>query len=105
LHHKIVPVTLQNLIENAMKHNIIDAESPLNIDIFSENAENTLEKQGNTEGVLFLIVRNNLQRKNFVATSNKRGLSNFTTLYNYLSQTPVEITETNTFFTVKIPLL
>jgi ligand-binding sensor domain-containing protein len=105
LHHKIVPVTLQNLIENAMKHNIIDAESPLIIDIFSENAENTLEKQGNTEGPLFLIVRNNLQRKNFVATSNKRGLSNFMTLYNYLSQTLVEIIETDAFFTVKIPLL
>ena len=33
---RIVPVTLQNLIENAIKHNVIDEEHPLHIDIFSE---------------------------------------------------------------------
>ena len=98
LYHKIVPVTLQNLIENAMKHNIIDAESPLIIDIFSENTKNT-------EGGVYLIVRNNLQKKKFVATSNKQGLTNFVNLYRYLTNTPVEITETNEFFTIKIPLL
>lgn len=98
LHLKIVPVTLQNLIENAMKHNIIDNESPLNIDIFSENDKNT-------EGGLLLIIRNNMQKKNFVETSNKRGLNNLVNLYHYLSDTPVEITETDDFFTVKIPLL
>jgi ligand-binding sensor domain-containing protein len=105
LHHKIVPVTLQNLIENAMKHNIIDAESPLNIDIFTENDQNTEGVRGHQEATLSLIVRNNMQKKNFVATSNKRGLSNFVNLYRYLSNTPVEITETDAFFTVKIPLL
>ncbi len=101
LSYKIVPVTLQNLIENAMKHNIIDAETPLVIDIFTENTKNT----ENTEGVAHLIVRNNLQKKNFVATSNKQGLANLVNLYHYLSNIPVEITETDAYFIVKIPLL
>ncbi|HEX8676856.1 MAG TPA: histidine kinase, partial [Segetibacter sp.] len=57
-HCKIPPVTLQNLIENAIKHNIIDEDSPLVIDIYTEDD--------------YIIVRNNLQRKNFVETSNKQ---------------------------------
>lgn len=101
LRYKIVPVTLQNLIENAIKHNIIDVDEPLVIDIFTEETQNPI----NTEGVYFLTVRNNLQKKNFVATSNKRGLDNLINLYRYLSSKPVVIEETNTHFNVKIPLL
>ncbi|PSR55353.1 hypothetical protein AHMF7605_18490 [Adhaeribacter arboris] len=88
---KIAPVTLQNLIENAIKHNIIDADSPLIIDIYPENS--------------YLIVRNNLQKKNFVETSNKQGLASLQSLYHYLSDKPLIITETGQFFFVKIPLL
>lgn len=88
---KIAPVTLQNLIENAIKHNIIDEESPLVIDIFIE------------EG--YLIVRNNLQKKNFVETSNKQGLVNLKSLYHYLSPKPIIIDETDQYFFVKIPLI
>ncbi|MBL7817783.1 MAG: histidine kinase [Saprospiraceae bacterium] len=102
LQQKIVPVTLQNLIENAMKHNIIDSETPLVIDIFTEN---TVQRTPTGEGGQTLIVRNNLQKKNFVATSNKRGLVNFVNLYRYLTNTPVEIIENDTHFIVKIPLL
>ena len=90
-HFKIVPVTLQNLIENAMKHNIIDEESPLVIEIFTE---------GN-----YIVVRNNLQKKNFVETSNKQGLSNIQSLYKYLNDLPLIIAEDEHFFTVKLPLL
>ena len=88
---KIAPVTLQNLMENAIKHNIIDAEAPLTIDIFIADNQ--------------LIVRNNLQKKNFVETSNKQGLTNMSSLYRYLSGTPITIEEDDKYFTVKIPLL
>lgn len=91
MHYKIVPVTLQNLIENAVKHNIIDEATPLTIDIYSE------------EG--YLVVQNNLQRKNVVETSNKRGLAQFVKLYGYLSTWPVLIEETATQFIVKTPLV
>ena len=90
-HRKIAPVTLQNLIENAIKHNIIDVESPLRIDIFTEND--------------YLVVRNNLQKKNVVETSNKQGLINLESLYQYLSSKPLIIEEDEKLFTIKVPLI
>jgi ligand-binding sensor domain-containing protein len=91
LHYKIAPVTLQNLIENAIKHNIIDIASPLVIDIFVEGD--------------YLAVKNNLQKKNVVETSNKKGLVQFISLYRYLSDLPVVIEETEKEFLIKIPLI
>jgi LytS/YehU family sensor histidine kinase len=88
---KIAPVTLQNLIENAIKHNIIDDESPLIIDIFTEDN--------------YLVVKNNLQKKKFVETSNHQGLANLQSLYRYLSSQPVLIIEDEQYFSVKIPLI
>lgn len=90
-HRKIVPVTLQNLIENAIKHNIIDEESPLVVRIYIDDG--------------LLVVENNLQKKKFVETSNRQGLANMQSLYQYLSNKPVQITETDKTFTVKLPLL
>jgi len=91
LHRKIAPVTLQNLIENAIKHNIIDEETPLVINISVHDD--------------YLVVQNNAQKKTFVETSNKQGLANMRSLYHYLSGKPVVITEDNHFFIVKIPLI
>jgi hypothetical protein len=88
---RIVPVTLQNLIDNAIKHNMLDEELPLVIDVFVESGE--------------LVVRNNLQKKNAVETSNRQGLQNLTALYQYLTEHPVKIEETTEFFTIKIPLI
>jgi LytS/YehU family sensor histidine kinase len=91
MHYKIAPVTIQNLIENAIKHNIIDPASPLVIDIFIDGD--------------YLVVKNNLQKKNVVETSNKKGLEQFASLYKYLSVLPVTIEETSTKFQIKIPLI
>lgn len=91
LNARIVPVTLQNLIDNAIKHNMLDEEAPLVIEIFTEGNE--------------LFVRNNLQKKNAVETSNRQGLQNLKALYQYLTQHPVTITETDQYFTIKIPLI
>ncbi|MET0464812.1 MAG: two-component regulator propeller domain-containing protein [Chitinophagaceae bacterium] len=90
-HRKIAPVTLQNMIENAIKHNIIDEESPLVIDIYIEED--------------YIVVKNNLQRKNFVETSNRQGLNNLQSLYHYLSEKTVMVVEDKDHFIVKIPLL
>ncbi len=88
---KIVPVTLQNLIENAIKHNIIDLETPLVIQIFTEGD--------------YLVMRNNLQKKSFVDTSNRQGLHSLLSLYKYLSDLPMLIEENAEYYTVKIPLI
>lgn len=87
---KIVPVTLQILLENAVKHNSTNRQSPLHILIKNEGD--------------ILLVRNNLQRKNAMDISNKHGLANLKSLYSYISATPVAVEETTDYFTVKIPL-
>jgi ligand-binding sensor domain-containing protein len=91
LHKKIAPVTLQNLVENAIKHNIIDADTPLMIDITNENG--------------YLSVTNRLQKKNMVETSNKQGLASLRSLYKYLSGRPLIVEETASQFIVRIPLI
>ncbi|RIV27777.1 hypothetical protein DYU11_05635 [Fibrisoma montanum] len=88
---KIVPVTLQNLIENAIKHNTTDDESPLRIRIYTEND--------------YLIVENNLQKRSVVKNSNRKGLNDLKTLYGYLTDRPLTLLETDTSFTVQVPLL
>lgn len=91
LNSGIVPVTLQNLFENAIKHNTIEDEKPLIISVYIEGES--------------LIVENNIQRKAYVETSNKQGLESLKKLYYYLTSEPVEIIETNELFKVKVPLL
>lgn len=90
-HRKIVPVTLQNLLENAIKHNIIDEDTPLVVDVFIEND--------------CLVVRNNLQKKKFVETSNRKGLAHLQSFYQYLSDRKIETQEDGQFFTIKVPLI
>jgi len=91
LEKKIAPVTLQNLIENAIKHNLIDADSPLVVDIYTEDN--------------YLVVKNNLQRKEFVETSNKQGLESMRSYYRFLTDIPVIVSEQDGAFIIKIPLL
>lgn len=91
-HMKIAPVTLQNLFENAVKHNIVTDEDPLIIDV-------------RVNDQLQLVIKNNLNKKEFVETSNRQGLESLRSLYSYLSDRKPEILETEQYFIVKIPLL
>lgn len=88
---KIVPVTLQVLIENAIKHNVIAAPTPLHLWIQRENDH--------------LVVGNSLNRKHHVPESNKSGLANLVKLYAFLTPKPVEVAATEDAFVVKVPLL
>jgi len=87
----IVPVTLQILIENALKHNVVDKGRPLSIRI-----------ETNDE---YLVVSNNLQLKKLVETSNKQGLENLKSLYAFLTDKPVLISSTDSEFSVSVPLV
>ena len=87
----IAPVTLQILIENAMKHNVVSKDSPLKLTISDDE--------------VYLNVVNSINNKNLVETSNKQGLENLKSLYQYLADKPVEIIEQNSLFTVRIPLI
>jgi hypothetical protein len=88
----VAPLTLQMLVENAIKHNIISSEKPLNIELTAENDS-------------YIQVRNNLQKRTESAPSSKLGLKNITERYNYLSTSKVEIIITSFTFTVSVPVL
>ncbi|UZR92362.1 sensor histidine kinase [Chondrinema litorale] len=88
---QIPPLTLQLLIENAVKHNVITEGSPLNITISYD------EQTG-------LIVRNNKTTVPESTSSFKVGLANIRRRYGYFSEIPVKIIN-DTFFTVVLPVL
>jgi LytS/YehU family sensor histidine kinase len=87
----IVPVTLQILIENAIKHNVVDRDRKLTIDIVTVGD--------------YLVVSNNLQVRKTVESSNKQGLENLKSLYKFLTDKPVMVEPTEDRFFVKVPLL
>ncbi|WP_229366140.1 sensor histidine kinase [Fibrisoma montanum] len=91
--YRLPPLTLQLLVENAVKHNIVSASRPLTISIRSN-------------GHPALVVRNNLQRKARAdVASDKKGLLTITQKYRLLGHDTVLIEETPDFFTVEVPLI
>lgn len=86
---KIVPVSLQILVENALKHNAKSEDMPLVIDIKKENRE--------------IIVSNPIQKKSILEESTKTGLSNLKNRTKIITGKNVIVDERNDFFTVKIP--
>jgi LytS/YehU family sensor histidine kinase len=91
LSKRIVPLSLQILMENAIKHNIVSAEKPLKIDVFAENGK--------------LVVSNNLQKKNQLNESTGIGLNNIRNRCRLLCNGEVEVIENGSSFTVSIPLI
>ena len=88
---QVAPLSLQMLLENAIKHNIISKENPLTIKILQENN--------------YLSVANNLQEKKTFEKSTKVGLQNIINRYRLLTDQQVEIHKSEWNFTVRIPLL
>lgn len=88
---KIVPLSLQLLLENAVKHNTVSEENPLQISISEENG--------------FLVVKNNLQSKNVLGKSSGYGLLNIQQRYDLLTSRKVFIEKDKTSFQVKLPIL
>lgn len=87
----IVMVTLQMLIDNALKHNIVQLDLPLYISITCQKG--------------YLEVKNNKQIRRQIETSNGEGLSQLQELYRFLTEKPVQILDSELFFRVQIPLL
>ncbi|MCB2220438.1 MAG: histidine kinase [Bacteroidetes bacterium] len=87
----VAPLTLQLLIENAVKHNIVSKKKPLLIRISASDST--------------LMVRNNLQRKEVKEYSSHLGLKNIQSRYAFFTSRTVDIYETDGEFVVKIPLI
>jgi LytS/YehU family sensor histidine kinase len=88
----IIPASLQMLIENAIKHNIISKNKPLHIRVAMMD-KNTI------------VVENNLQLRSSIENSTRIGLLNITKRYLLVSGRNVAIENDQTSFKVTIPLI
>jgi sensor histidine kinase YesM len=92
LSYRIVPVSLQLLVENAIKHNIVSPNKPLYINISILGEE-------------MLNISNNLQTKHVKSVSSNIGLNNIEKRYALLTGKKVEVIRSEDIFSVNIPLL
>jgi sensor histidine kinase YesM len=88
---RIIPFSLQLLVENAIKHNIISGKKVLTINLFEENGA--------------LVVENNLQKKTNPGSSTRIGLENIRNRYRLITGKEVRVRKTDTEFRVEIPLI
>lgn len=88
---KVVPLSLQLLLENAVKHNMVTSNKPLHIKIYEDGEH--------------LVVMNNLQPKQIVKKSSGVGLENIKQRYALLSKRKVHINQRAQDFAVAIPML
>lgn len=87
----VIPLSLQILVENALKHNIVSEEEPLTIAISRENSS--------------LIVQNNLQKRNTISDKGGIGLETIQKRYEMLTSEPLIIEDVNGYFRVKVPII
>ena len=88
---KVVPLSLQLLLENTIKHNIVSQQKPLYIRIFEENG--------------FLVVQNDLQKKEVLQDRKGVGLQNIVSRYAIITARKVQVEESAKHFTVRLPIL
>lgn len=88
---RIVPLSLQLLLENAVKHNMVTPAKPLHIKVFEDKGK--------------LVVSNNLQEKQVVKKSSGVGLRNIQQRYGILTEREVGINRTASDFSVSLPIL
>ena len=88
----VPPLSIQILVENAIKHNIVSKDKPL-----------TLRLSMDTHG--YMTVENNVQKKNTLEKSTQTGLQNMINRYALLTSQKVEVLHTDDIFSVKIPPL
>lgn len=90
-HEMIVPMTLQLLIENCVKHNEISASQPLHVQILRKGQ--------------YIRVENQLQAKSGGTDSIKTGLSNIRQQFRYFTDKEILISQSEHSFAVEVPIL
>lgn len=89
--YKILPLSLQLLLENTIKHNVVSEENPLKVTIREENG--------------YLVVSNNFNPKTTIENGTKIGLKNIIDRYHLITLKKVVVEKNNENFIVKLPLL
>jgi hypothetical protein len=87
---QIVPLALQTVVENALKHNAYSAGSPLKLKVFTDDDQ--------------LVVENTLNRRENVV-SMESGLENLRTRVEHVCGKTVQVTETKNTYSVRVPLI
>ena len=88
---KVVPLSLQLLLENTVKHNVVSEQRPLHIRIYVDGD--------------YLAVQNDYQKKEVLQERQGVGLQNIVNRYGIISNRKVQIAQNEQTFTVKIPIL
>lgn len=88
---KIVPLSLQLLIENAVKHNIVSEKKPLHIKVYNDEH--------------YVIVENPLQLKKAREKGSRMGLRNISNRYKAICKKEIVISDENDKFIVKVPII
>ena len=89
--YKVIPLSLQMMLENAIKHNEISDKNPLIIRIYSNQEQ-------------FLIVENKLQKK-FGSEGSGSGIQNISERYAFFTDRKVVINISDSVYRISIPLL
>jgi hypothetical protein len=88
---KVVPLSLQLLLENTVKHNVVSDGRPLRIRIYEEDG--------------YLVVENNFQKKEVMNKRRGVGLQNIVDRYGLVTRRKVFIEQDQEKFAVKLPIL
>ena len=88
---KVVPLSLQLLLENTIKHNVVSQQRPLYIRIFEQDG--------------YLVVQNDFQKKEVLQDRKGVGLQNIVNRYAIITSRQVQVEQTEKHFTVKLPIL
>ncbi|TDR23071.1 2TM domain-containing protein [Flavobacterium cheniae] len=88
---KVVPLSLQLLLENCIKHNVVSEAKPLHVKITIENNQ--------------LVVTNNLQKKEVLSNRKGVGLQNIVNRYAILTKRTVLVEENEQEFKIFLPIL
>ena len=88
---RIIPCALQMMIENAVKHNVVNSENQLRITVRADSR--------------FITVSNNLNPKQQAGDANGMGLRNISRQYEMLFSRSVEAGKAGSEFVVRIPLI
>ena len=88
---KVVPLSLQLLLENAVKHNVVSPSKPLIVNIYESDN--------------YLVIENNINPKEAIGKSTKVGLQNIADRYGLITERGVQIENNTKTFKVSLPLL
>ena len=89
---EVIPLSLQMLLENAIKHNIISNDRPLHIEIYSTDED-------------YIVVKNDNQKKTALDGSTKLGIENIKKRYEFFTNKPVKTIENQEYYIIELPTI